>query len=494
VESKSNNESSYQYVVPKSQRLEIIKYLHCSTIGCHLMYDKIISNLSDRFYWPMMKTDLKEFIKNCDLCQKSTNAKHKQIAPLQPILPNHPLEIVTSDIMGPLKQTPRNNKYILCIIDHFTKFIQLYPLPDIEAKTVAEHFVKYISTTGMPENILTDRGTQYESQLFHELCAILDINKLHTTPYHKECDGLSERLFRSVKKMLKCMVNFSHDNWDTLLPSIMISYNSCVHATTNFTPYELMFGRQMKLPIDLIFKQPHIEVPVSLDDYADRLRENLRNMFRIATENRDKRMAVAKTYYDRQVTAAKFAINDLVLVLNEQTPPHQCKKLKYNYKGPYIVKAILNEVDYILEPRLGGKRITAHRNNLKKYYYRELTSGLPIDIQVDQTSVESLKFNQSKSPTERLGNKLHKRPYFKNPKCLRWRKSNSNGVSTKIKHRLNKRKENYISSMCEVAIDELIVGANFAIKPSKPKAILDIFNPTNQSIQFKLYITIWVHI
>ena len=460
----SSNEKSYQYVVPKSQRVEIMKYLHCSVVGAHLMYDKIVNNLTDRFYWPTMRMDLREFIKNCDLCQKTTHAKHKQIAHLQPILPIRPLELVTSDIMGPLKETPRKNKYVLSIIDHFTKFVQLYAIENIEAKTVAQQFVKYIASTGMPENILSDQGTQYESQLFEELCAILDVNRLHTTSYHKECDGISERLFRTIQKMLKCLVNANHDDWDNLLPLVSIAYNSCVHATTNFPPYELMFGRRMKLPLDMIFKQPDIEVPVNINEYAFKVRENSRQMFEVATQNRNKRMAIIKTCYDRKVTAAPFEIDDLVLVLNQYLEKDQCKKFKYNYRGPYVVKAILNKVDYILAPRGGGKRITVHRNNLKKYYQRELTSGLPIDTVVDE-----LVSSNSKPPSKRINNK---RKYVKNPKCPRWKRLNNN-IASKVIHRLNKRKGLYTSSVGEVGIDELIAAGKLTIKPSRPKAILE---------------------
>lgn len=484
----SSNEESYQYVVPITQRLEIMKYLHCSIVGAHLMYDKIVDNLVDRFYWPTMKSDLKEFIQNCDTCQKTTVSKHKQIAPLQPILPNRPLELVTSDILGPLKETPRNNKYVLSIIDHFTKFIQLFPLANIDAKTVAQQFVKFISNVGMPENILTDQGTQYESQLFEELCAILDINRLHTTAYHKECGGLSERLNRTIEKMLKCLVNHNHDDWDIHLPVVCIAYNTCTHTTTNFPPYELMFNRKMKLPLDLIFEQPTFEVPVSYNDYVFIVRQNSRRMFEIATEKRDKRMAIAKTYYDRKVTAAEFEIDDLVLVLNETVLPYQCKKLKYNYRGPYIVKAIMNNVDYILEPRYGGRTITAHRNNLKRYYQKPLKSGLPIDTVIDEPYKRPTAINKDVSLSTKLKSKI-RRPYVKNPKCARWKQFKSSTVASKIKFRLNKKKSRHLSSVCKVSIDELLVGANLATRSSN-QSLLSLNqmdnNQSNKSTHFPL--------
>ncbi|CAF0934377.1 unnamed protein product [Brachionus calyciflorus] len=255
------NEDLVQFVVPNDERMKVIELNHESIMSGHLKFDKTLNRIKNKFFWPKLRSDVKELIKKCIICQKTSDPKHKIRIPLDPQRPSYPLEIVTTDILGPLKTSKNGFKYILVVIDHFTKWIVLYAIKDIDAKTTAKFLFEFICKFGIPTAFLSDQGKKYQAHLLQELWELLDIRRLRTSQFHLECDGLSERLNRTLKRMIKCFINDNHDNWDELLPALSFAYNTATHSTTKFTPYELMYGRKPKLPIDLVYKTQKLDLP-----------------------------------------------------------------------------------------------------------------------------------------------------------------------------------------------------------------------------------------
>ena len=163
--------------------------------------------------------------------------------------PNSPTQLITSDIVGPLPTTTSSNNYIIVICDHFTKFVYCLAAPDQTAKSVAKCIASFMFIFGITDSILTDQGTNYQSEMLAELYDLLDIKKLRTTPFHPQCDGITERFNRTLKQMIRAYVDTSQTNWIQLLPELCFAYNTAVHKTTDHTPSELMLGRRVKLPV-----------------------------------------------------------------------------------------------------------------------------------------------------------------------------------------------------------------------------------------------------
>ena len=180
-------------------------------------------------------------------------------APLGTIAAGAPFEILAIDLMGPLPTTSSGNSYIMVVIDYYTKWMEAFPLKHIHASDVAKKLVKEVFFRyGTPEHIHTDQGPQFESHLFQELCSLMDIHKTRTTPYHPQCDGLVERSNRTIQNILRTRVNASQKDWDTYLPSTVFAYNTSVHSVTEYTPYFLMFGREARTPLHLMFPLPEM--------------------------------------------------------------------------------------------------------------------------------------------------------------------------------------------------------------------------------------------
>ena len=119
---------------------------------------------------------------------------------------------------------------------------------------------------GAPRRIHSDQGRNFDSNLFRELCKLLHIHKSRTSPYHPQSDGMIERFNRTLLSMLSLFVGDNQLNWDTLLPYVMLAYRSSVHASTSFTPYKVLFGREMVFPIDIMLKVDGQEGFASVDN------------------------------------------------------------------------------------------------------------------------------------------------------------------------------------------------------------------------------------
>ena len=259
-ESETGDEVRWQFVIPSNLRKDILHELHTKETAGHLGVNKTLEMVKDRFYWPGCTKDVKDWCLACDLCASRERPTQIPRAPLRTCNVGAPLERVALDILGPLPDSDRGNKYILIIGDYFSKWTEAYAIPNQEATTVARVLVEeFVARFGIPRQIHSDQGKNFESKVFQEMCKSLGMDKTKTTPLHPQSDGMVERFNRTIEEMLSKFVAEDQRDWDSHLPILMMAYRSAVHETTSFTPCELMFGRQIDLPIDLQLGRPEQE-------------------------------------------------------------------------------------------------------------------------------------------------------------------------------------------------------------------------------------------
>jgi hypothetical protein len=382
-----------QYIVPKQCRDTILEKAHkCPTSG-HLGKDKTWEKLRSRCYWPGQCKDVEEFVQNCPDCQLIKPPNHYNVAELIPLRPSRPFELTTTDIMGPLPTTPEGYKYMLAVCDHFTKWIELFPLKTLTAKELAEKFMVFICRHGVPNIILSDQGTNYQAELMSELLELLDIHRTKTTPYHPQCDGLTERYNRTIKSMLTVYVNENGTNWDSMLHYIQFALNTSVQKTTKCTPFELVYGRIPKVPLDLLIEGVELDLELDPEQYAINVKTLLNNAFETVRSNRDFKVDQQKFYYDRKSRAANYNIGDLVLLKDVTVKPGTAAKFKKNWKGPYKVIEKVTDLDYkIKQVNKRGKSLIVHVNRLKTFYsYKPIQLEHPVK---NERNVETVHDDQ----------------------------------------------------------------------------------------------------
>ncbi len=209
--------------------------------------------------------------------------------------------------------------------------------------------------------------------------------------------------------MIKTLINENHNNWDELLPALEFAYNTSVHATTKMTPYFMMFGRHPKVPEDLIFDKPDIDFPVSDQEFVQQTKENLQQAFKFIKFNSDSKIDLAKIQYNRNHISCKFEIGDTVWARDFKPADGACKKFSNKWRGPYEVINRLDNLVYSLKPlKPKGRKITMHRNNLKRHVKRELATEIPTEIEDLSTKHKTVKLGHATPGRQDQEN--HKKP------------------------------------------------------------------------------------
>ena len=260
VEDQNGRNSHLQLVVPSSQKECILQEAHGGSLSGHLGGNKTFKRLKERFYWPGYSHDTREWCRMCPNCAARKNPPQHRKGPLQNIRAGYPMQIVATDIMGSFPCSERGNKYILVASDYFTRWVEAFAIPNQEAITVAKTLTDNIFCRfSMPCQLHSDMGAQFESEVIKELSKTLQIRKTHTTPYHPQSDGLVERLNRTIISMLATVVNDFGGEWEDHLPRVCFAYNTSQQESTGFTLFYLMFGRQARIPLDLMYQTPVTE-------------------------------------------------------------------------------------------------------------------------------------------------------------------------------------------------------------------------------------------
>lgn len=359
---QDNEEVSYQLVLPEELRPLVLKSLH-DDMG-HMGIERTLDLVRTRFYWPKMAVDVEEKIKTCGRCVRR-KALPERAAPLVSIKTSRPLELLCMDFLS-LEPDSSNTRDILVLTDHFTKFAVAIPTPNQKAKTVAkclwENFIIYY---GIPERIHTDQGQDFESKLIKELCEVAGIEKSRTTPYHPRGNPV-ERFNRTLLAMLGTLEQKQKTRWKEHVKPLVHAYNCTRNEVTGFAPYELMFGRTPRLPVDLAFDLPVREATSkNHSQYVKSLKSRLEESFKIASKNATKSADKNKARFDSRVKPSALVPGDRVLVRNVRLRGKHKLSDKWEEQVYIVVHRAGNLPVYKVRPESSdGPMRTLHRDLL----------------------------------------------------------------------------------------------------------------------------------
>ena len=178
---------------------------------------------------------------------------------------------------------------ILVIIDHFTKFAQAYPVKNQKAVTTAKLVLDFIRRYGFPEKFHSDQGQNFVGKVMKNLYKLTGIKQTTTTPYHPMGNGLSERFNHTLLSMVGTLTSEKKKAWPKYLPDLVMAYNSSTHDSTGFSPYFLIFGRQPRLPVDVV-------MGITLEDDNEDFIKNQQEIFRTAYDIASRKIREAGQY------------------------------------------------------------------------------------------------------------------------------------------------------------------------------------------------------
>lgn len=351
-----------QLVLPKEYRKLALKGLH-DDVG-HMGRDKTLGLVRDRYYWPQMARDVEDWVRDCLRCKVSKGTEER--APLVNIKTMQPLELVCLDFLT-LEMSQGGYENVLVITDHFTRYALAVPTKNQTAKTTADAFINnFVVHYGLPRRIHTDQGRNFESNLIKEMCTVLGLEKSHTTPYHAMGNGLTEKFNSTLIRMLKSLESEKKRNWKAHIAPLVHAYNASRQASTKYAPFMLMFGRQPRLPIDLVLGCPGDDVEQDYSQYVETLKKNLQAAYKVATLEADRAREQQKKNYDFRARGATIDVDDRVLV---KVLAHEGRhKLADRWEQyPYVVveQPDDNIPVFVVQREDGeGAVRTLHRNNL----------------------------------------------------------------------------------------------------------------------------------
>ena len=259
------------------------------------------------------------YCKSCDVCQKIVNKGSVPKVPLEKLqLIDKPFKSVAVDLVGPLGP-PREDDHRYILVDFATRHPEAIPLKNIDMETVAEMLVDIFSRLGVPEEILSDLGTQFVSECIREVTRLLSTKQLTTTPYHPMCNGLAEKFNGTMKSMLKRLCSEQPRQWHRYINPLLFVYREVPQESTGFLPFELLYRRAVR-GLRIILKElwtKELEEPEVKNSYqyVFELSEKLEDTLKLVHTELQKAQNKGKHYYDQKTKVRKFVPEDKVLVL-----------------------------------------------------------------------------------------------------------------------------------------------------------------------------------
>jgi transposase InsO family protein len=371
-----------QVVVPDvdDMRAQVFCLIHDRL--AHRGFKKCVRVLSERAWWPSAHTDLKKYIASCDVCQKQRprdiNAGIMQHLPLV----EEPFSFICIDFVGPLPATQRGNLYALVFLDLASRWVNAIATPNMTAEVVQEALLVWMADHGVPHHIHSDNGASFIADGVRLAYERLGVQRSLTTPYRPQADP-AECAVKAVVRTLRALLlddtlPFQSRDWDIRLPVALFAIRATVSDATGTTPFKYIYGREMRLPLDLILGRTPRTPPVTT---LQELPERLHSLRLRALEFNERQRDRSKHIYDRQHYHRAFELGAEVLVYNM----HPLGKFEPRWEGPFIVHRVYdNKVTYLVGDPYNIDNRLVHVSRLTPYFRRLHGEPKPVQTQHHQ--------------------------------------------------------------------------------------------------------------
>ena len=363
--SDSLGDINQRVVVPKGRRQQILELAHSNLTSGHFGFKKTFARISRHFLWPKMWGEVKAFVRSCAGCQRGARNDNAK-APLQPLpCVSEPFEKVAFDLVGPLPKSSSGYRYILTMMCLYTKYPEAIPLRRVDNETVLEAMFEIFSRHGLPKVMLTDQGSVFTSKMTRLMCKTFDIHKVQTSPYHPQSDGALKRWHACLKGMLKkseCDIKC----WDKQLKYLLFAYRDTPHCVTGFSPFTLLFGRDVKGPLELLSNSwlEGESEGAKVSEWLLSVQARMMDMAEIVSDRERKAKETMKRFYDRSAKVKTFGEGDMVLVRK----PGIHSKMGDSWEGPYQIDYQVSPVTYKVQvPGNARKSKLIHCNMLRRW-------------------------------------------------------------------------------------------------------------------------------
>ena len=361
----------HQILIPEHLITELLKAIH-GQMGKHPGITKMIQECRSKYYYPGLAKKIRQWVMQCEECIKHKRINNSQIRPKMINNTEHvlgPEDILEIDILPNL---PNSAGYqnIVTMIDVFSRYLFAYPTQNVTAKTIGRCIVDVMTRHAyLLTLILSDKGSQFRSEVVAEITQILEIQISHASTKHAQTIGILERTHASIKTALKISTGERRSMWHKYVQIAVMNFNTTYHETLGCEPSTVFHGRipynvlDLKLGIKPKWKTtPHSDIAEQLQKQIDEVRATAKDNIMLS-------YLKYKKYYDRKATAAPLKINDYCYILNPKAD-NQSTKFAFQdciWTGPYVVIKVLSNNNYTIR-KLGTRYTqTLHRIRIRPY-------------------------------------------------------------------------------------------------------------------------------
>ncbi|VFQ79051.1 unnamed protein product [Cuscuta campestris] len=309
------------------------------------------------YFWPTIVKDCAEFVRRCKVCQEFQKVPGRPSTNYTPISTAIPFARWGVDLVGALPRGTGNVRYVIVAIDYFTKWVEAAPLASITGAQCQKFLAKQvICRFGVPEHVITDNGTQFESKPFNDFLGSWGIKHSYASVGYPQTNGQVENANRTIVDGLKRKLEACGGEWAEELPYILWTYRTTPRRATGETPFALCYGFEARAPAEISIATHREEIfdPERNDEALAaelHLVHERREAAFIRAENYRRKV---KSYHDGRVRARGFIEGEWVLRKRSVSRPLEGGKFAKNYEGPYIIKEAVGPSTFRLQTPSGG--------------------------------------------------------------------------------------------------------------------------------------------
>ena len=382
---------------------DMLMRVHNDVVGHHSV-ERMLQKLAELgFSWPYMRAHAHLLVEQCPMCQKMSYLKAPIVARHFTTATYEPMQRLNIDHVGPYEEDEDGNKYILVIIDCFTRWLELYPVKSVDAETTANALLQHFGRFGCPTQIVSDRGPAFVNQLIHEFIRVLDFEWALTLQYSKEENAIVERANREVLRHLRAIINHRkmRGRWSKATPFVQRIFNSTVKESLGLAPGRILFGNNIRLDTN-IFHFPELKNGAQSEQPLSQWVSDKLNLQQLAVEiaQSTQLKREQKRFEDEgpRITTT-FPTGSFVLV--EDPPTTNKPKLLPEHKGPFEVMGHSGDT-YEVRNLVHNGIMPVHIGRLRPFHYdASVTNPYHIAMQDDQEFIVERILEHRGSPNDK---------------------------------------------------------------------------------------------
>ena len=337
----------------------------------HIGRDKTEHLIRLHYYRPNIHGTVAKYIKSCVKCKNKIGQKNRKLYPIQRMpMVQERFCVWHLDHFGPLPKNKNNNRYILVCVDSYTRWPEMFAVPDQTAETVVMTLMNLIARFGMMTDIITDRGSAFHGNVLKGLYDHLGIKRHMTTPYHAASNGCVERINQTIVNGLKTLIQPTQEDWEEQIPFVLMAYRATIHKFSNDSPYFCVYGKNMNLPTQILTETEQTgryAVGIRPEALGTEIALRLNHARREYLKIMEKQASKTQKYANRNREPIEFKVGQSVMLHRVLTKKKLSQKLHSVWVPGFVITKQNSETNFTVKHLWKRREFRVNAENIRAY-------------------------------------------------------------------------------------------------------------------------------